>query len=105
MRSADEQLRLVRSKAAKLRRRQRSRLTGAAAVCCLALVLFLGFLLPGGDGGVSLPEGATFGSLVMVSPKLSYVVVAILAFALGLCVTMLCIYRRERRGKSEDDDS
>ena len=105
MRGTDEQLRLIRSKAAKLRRRQQHWLAGAAAVCCLALVLFLGFLLPGGDAGVSLPEGATFGSLVLLSPKLSYVAVAVLAFALGVCVTLLCIYRRERRGKSEDDDS
>ena len=89
MRGMDEQLRLVQSK---------------AAVCCFALVLYLGFLLPGGDGGAVLPEGATFGSLVLFSPKLSCFVIAILAFILGVCVTLLCVYRRERRDGTEDED-
>ena len=104
MRSADEQLRLIRNKAAGLRRRRQALLwEGGCAVCLLAAV-FLRFLLPGVGAGAALPEGAAYGSLILTSPMVSCIVVAVLAFALGICVTLLCVHRREQGGEGEDED-
>ena len=105
MRSADEQLRLIRERA-KIRRqkRQTALLQGAAALCCLALAAFLGIILPH-LGGVTLPEGAAVGSIVFLKPQLGCIVLAVLAFCLGVFVTLLCVHRRERQGETEDEES
>ena len=99
MRSADEQLRLVREKAEKLRRRRQALLREGTGAAGLVLAAFLCFLLPRA-GGVALPEGAVYGSLILTSPLVSYAVVAVLAFVLGICVTLLCLHRRG----PEDED-
>jgi hypothetical protein len=99
MRSADEQLRLVREKAEKLRRRRQALLREGTGAAGLVLAAFLCFLLPRA-GGTALPEGAVYGSLILTSPLVSYAVVAVLAFVLGICVTLLCLHRRG----PEDED-
>ena len=103
MRSADEQLRTIRVKAHRLRQRRQNLVRAGASVCGLLLVVILALALPRVSGNVNLPEGAVFGSLVLASPVRSYVVVAILAFALGICVTLLCVYRRPRPAAEEDE--
>ena len=100
MRSADDQLRLVREKAEKLRRRRQALLREGTGAAGLMLAAFLCFLLPRA-GGAAPPEGAVYGSLILSSPLVSYAVIAVLAFALGIFVTLLCIHRRE----PEDEDS
>lgn len=104
MRSADEQLRLVREKAAELHRRRLYRLREGTVAACLLLTVCLGFLLPGAGSGADLPEGAAYGSLVLTSPLASCIVIAVLAFALGVCVTLLCVHHRGQRGETEDED-
>ena len=105
MRSTDEQLRLIRSKAAKRRQRRQNRLRyGATGAGCLLLIAALGILIPRAGGNVSLPEGVAYGSLVLSSPLLSYIVVAILAFAFGVFVTLLCVARRRLHGTPEEED-
>lgn len=105
MRSADEQLRLVRNKAAELHRRRLLRLKEGTGAACLLLAVCLGFLLPRAGSGAALPEGTGYGSLILTSPLSSYIVIAILAFALGICITLLCAHHREQRGETEDEDS
>ena len=53
---------------------------------------------------MSLPEDVAFGSLVLSSPLLSYIVVAVLAFAFGVFVTLLCVARRRLHGTQEEED-
>ena len=104
MRSADEQLRTIHVKARRLRQRRQNLARAGVSVCGLLLVVVLALALPRVSGSLSLPEGTAFGSLVLTSPVLSYAVIAILAFALGVCVTLLCVYRRPRPA-SEDDEA
>ncbi len=104
MRITDEQLRLVRERAEKLRTRRQRLLRRGTAALCLLLAAALGLVLPGMEGGAALPEEAAFGSIVLTSPGLSYIVIAILAFALGVCVTLLCIQRRAQGRDGEDRD-
>lgn len=106
MRSMDEQLALVRSRAAGLRRKRgdRRRFAAASAVCLL-LIAVLGILMPEVSGKLALPEEAVFGSLVLASPAIGYIVIGILAFALGVLITLFSCCRRETGGDTEEDDS
>ncbi len=106
MRSTDEQLRLIRGRARRLRERRRSLARfGAGAACCLALILLLSVMLPGVSGNAAPSGEVPFGSLILISPLLSYIVIAILAFVLGACVTLLCIFHRPRPGRSEEEET
>ena len=60
--------------------------------------------LPRPEGDLRLPEGAAYGSLVLSSPLLSYMIIAVLAFALGVVVALLCISRRAAHGAPKDED-
>jgi len=42
-----------------------------------------------------------YGSLYMVTPYLGYVIIAIIAFALGVCMTILCMHlkRLKKEGR------
>ena len=104
MRSTDEQLRLVRKKASKLRMMRERMLRRGTAAGGLLLAVVLGLILPRVGGGATTVGGAFFGSIVHISPVVSYIVVAVLAFALGTCVTLLCVHRRERADSSEEEE-
>lgn len=105
MRSADEQLRMIRQRAEKRKqKRQTVLLRSATVLCSMALAAFLGLVLPRLDG-VVLPEGALTGSIVFLRPQLGYIVLAVLAFCLGVFVTLLCVHRREQQGEKEDEES
>ena len=104
MRSTDEQLRLLKSRAAALRqKRQRRARLGVTAAACLALVAALSSLLSLEGGTVLMQGDAAFGSMILLSPRLGTIVVAILAFALGVGVTLLCVGCRKQRGEKEND--
>ena len=105
MRSADEQLRLIRQRAEKRKqKRQTVLLRSATVLCSMALAAFLGLVLPRLEG-VILPEGTLTGSVVFLRPQLGYIVLAILAFCLGVFVTLLCVHHREQKGDKEDEES
>ena len=104
MRSTDEQLRLVRSRASRLRLRRERMLRRGAAAGCLLLAAALGLLLPGTGGSAVIGGGTAYGSIILTSPALSYIVIAILAFILGVCVTLLCLYHRRRTGSPEEEE-
>lgn len=105
MRSADEQLRLIRERAEIRRQKRQTALRRSAAVlCCLALAAFLRLVLPRLDG-VVLPEGVLTGSIVFLRPQLGCIVLAVLAFCLGVFVTLLCVHRRDQQGEKEDEES
>ena len=104
MRTLDEPLGLIRGKAAKrLEKRRRLLRSGAASAAGLLLAAALGVFLPRQETGLAMPEGGGFGSLVLSSPILNYVVVAVLAFILGICITLLCVGHRTRHWAPEED--
>ena len=96
MRNTDEQLKEIYSRAEKIRTRRRARARMTAAVCvCLVLIAALGFAMPPVRGELAAQEGAVYGSLAASSPALGLIVIGVLAFALGVCVTLLCVRLRE----------
>lgn len=109
MRTNEERVRLIHGRTAELRReRQKKKQRGLDAVCmavcmavCLLLVIGIGALMPElitgvADGGVSHASGAA--SLVGSNAALGYILMGLLAFLLGVCVTVL-LYRLRRRNE------
>lgn len=114
MRTAEERLRLISRRTASLRRarsrRRRLAIDALCAVGCLVLIVCMGSALAGLETdadapGMLLPTGTA--SLLASGEALGYVLMGVMAFVLGVCVTVL-LYRlrrrRERRWYEGDDD-
>ena len=106
MRSTDDQLREImrRSELVKEKRIiKKSILTDAIASCiCLALLIAVAVYLPNLAPTLNGNAETQYGSLLLAAPYIGYMIVGLLAFALGVCVTLLCVHwkkwkERERK--------
>lgn len=106
MRSTDEQLQEIMGRAefVKEKRSMRKRLHASAMASCVCAALLIAAC-------VFLPQLAVmqenagmqqYGSLLLAAPYTGYVVVGVIAFALGVCVTLLCIHWKALRQKEQD---
>ena len=110
MRTGEERINAMHRRAGELRIEKRHRrvrvIQAASAVCCCAAVLVLAVLMPriAGtmDAGV-LPQGMN-GSLFANSPVLSYVVIAVIAFMLGITVTAICYQLKKYQNEKDAED-
>ena len=112
MRTNEERLRRIGRRTAQLRRaRQRRRQRALDAVCvgaCLLLVAALGLAMPGWAGTSVALHVAPIGTAGMLSERGAdgYILVGVLSFLLGSCVTIL-LYRLRRSSEKKhtrDDD-
>ena len=116
MRTNEERAALVRQRteAIKEERRRKKRkiqmtvLGGASLAACLCLLVAMGSAMPQiisgfGEAPVSHTSGAA--SLLAGNEALGYVIMAVFAFLLGICVTLLLhvIHRRQQRQRHEPD--
>ncbi len=106
MRNTDEQLQEImrRAEIVKEKRIIRKRIYASAlASCvCVALLIAVCFCLP---QLTVMPENAGmqhYGSLLLAAPYTGYVVVGVIAFALGVCITLLCIHWKALRQKERE---
>ena len=105
MRSTEEQIREItlrsRITAGERERRRTIAARAAAAVFCLALITAVSALVslvPA--AGQEISQTAPYGSIVITSPFVSYVLVGLLAFLLGISFTMLCLHvQKQKRNK------
>ena len=106
MRSTDKQLAeiMTRSEIIKKERMQKKRLSMSAFASCACIVLLIMVALNLPDFTVaSLTHAAQqYGSLLLAAPYMGYVMVGILAFALGICVTLLCVYWKKLKQKERE---
>ncbi|MBQ1390304.1 MAG: hypothetical protein IIY82_01015 [Firmicutes bacterium] len=101
MRTSEERLAKMYQRAGELRQQRRNRtvlgLQAAVSGLTLTAVILLAVFLPrfavGGDPG-QIPDNLR-ASIFTESPMLSYVVIAVLAFLLGIMVTVFCFYLRK----------
>lgn len=100
MRTNEERIAAVKSRAAQLERQKR-----LLALACASLAVIVGAAL-------ALPHlqtrwrGAAYqttASIFADSAAAGYVLIALLAFALGVCVTVLCFRLRVFHEESEED--
>ena len=101
MRTTAERLAEAKRRARELEReRQRRRARGilcAGTAACLAIIVSLALAMPGIAEGFS---DTTLGG----GRSLGYLVVGLLAFVLGVCVTVLCVRLRGHEGDSADEE-
>jgi len=96
MRNTDEQLREIMRRAGTIKEKRAIRkhlLASAAASCLCGILLIAVFMYLPRLTTVSQDFSAQrYGSLLLTAPYMGYVMVSLLAFALGICVALLCIF-------------
>ncbi len=105
MRNLDEQLREIHTRSEKLKKTRRDRrvlaLGGLLSCACLALIVAVSLSLPSFSNAAAA-QNSRYGSLILAAPYLGYVIIGILAFLLGICVTLLCVHLARRGREAED---
>ena len=102
---------MIRRRAAEIKReRQKKKQRALDMLCiaaCLLLVVGLGSLMPGlaaGIPGGEVHHASGAASLVGSHAALGYILMGLMAFLLGVCVTVL-LYRQHRRNEREQQEN
>ena len=110
MRSHEERVAETKRRIAKMereKRRRRNTITMASAVAaCLVLLIGASLAMPGIAASIQTGDYAGFetaASMYGGGAALGYIVIGLLAFLLGVCVTVLCF--RLRQMNREDDQN
>ena len=105
MRTNEERAGLVRKRTAEIKRERQKRKQRALDVICIAVCLILvvgiGSFMPeltAGIPGGEVHHASGAASLVGSHASLGYILMGIMAFLLGVCVTVL-LYRLRRRNE------
>ena len=101
MRTCDEQLMEIQARGARLKSRVAWRrkvpVNALATSALLVLLAFVSVTLSGHDiSDTAITEQQAYGSLVLTSPLMGLVIINVLSFMLGVCVTLLCLHLRDR---------
>ena len=116
MRSHEERVAETKRRiAARQRREQRRRstiTTLSAAAACLVLIVGVSFAMPGIVGQIEPGTSSGFETAATIlggSTALGYIVIGLLAFVLGACVTILCfrihqLNKEEQTEKQKEDN-
>jgi len=93
---------LRRSSQIRLRRGRRvcRVLSGAAGILMCLLILVIGLFPGGGDGST----GSVYGAFLLSREAGGYVLAGVVAFALGVVVTLLCLKQRKHETHEEDKE-
>ncbi len=110
MRSHEERVAETKRRIAKIereKRRRRNTITMASAVAaCLALLIGASLAMPGIAAKIQTGDYSGFETAASIfhgGAALGYIVIGLLAFLLGVCVTVLCF--RLRQMNREDDQN
>ena len=112
MRSHEERVAETKRRIAKIERakRRRNTITMASAVAaCLALLIGASLAMPGIAAHIQTGDYSGFetaASIFHSGAALGYIVIGLLAFLLGVCVTVLCFRLRQmNRDDTQDKES
>ena len=110
MRSHEERIAEAKRRIAKIereKRRRRDTITMASAVAaCLALLVGTSFAMPGIAAHIQTGDYSGFetaASMYGGGAALGYIVIGLLAFLLGVCVTVLCFRLRQMNREDGQD--
>ena len=110
MRNHEERVTETKRRIAKIEREKRlwrNTITMASAVAaCLVLIVGVSFAMPGMVAGVRPGDFAgyeTAASMYGGGAALGYIVIGLLSFLLGVCVTVLC-FRLRQMNREDDQD-
>ena len=103
MRNSDMQMQeiLARAERIKDKRILKNRIAADAAAggICLLLTAVVGAMIPRLKEAAADRVGGAYGSLILGTPYLGYILIGILGFALGVCLTLLGIHIRRLKGR------
>ena len=112
MRSHEERVAETKRRIAKMEREKRRRNTvtmASAVAACLALLIGASFAMPGIAASIQAGDYAGFetaASMYGGGAALGYIVIGLLDFLLGVCVTVLCFRLRQmNREDGQDKES
>ena len=113
MRSHEERVAETKRRIAKIereKRRRRNTVTMASAVAaCLALLIGASLAMPGIAANIQTSDYSGFETAASIfhgGVALGYIVIGLLAFLLGVCVTVLCFRLRQMsREDGQDKES
>ena len=113
MRSLEERVAETKRRIAKMereKRRRRDKITMiSAAAACLALLIGASLAMPGIAANIQTGNYSGFetaASIFHSGAALGYIVIGLLAFLLGVCVTVLCFRLRQMsREDGQDKES
>ena len=113
MRSHEERVAETKRRIAKMERekqRRRNTITMASAVAaCLALLIGASLAMPGIAANIQISDYSGFETAASIfhgGAALGYIVIGLLAFLLGVCVTVLCFRIRQlSREDTQDRES
>ena len=110
MRSHEERVAETKRRIAQIereKRRRRNTISMASAVAaCLALLVGASLAMPGIAANIQTGDYSSFETAASIfhgGAALGYIVIGLLAFLLGVCVTVLCF--RLRQMNREDDQN
>ena len=110
MRSHEERVAEAKRRIAKIEREKRLRrdkITMISAVAaCLALLIGVSLAMPGIAANIQAGDYSGFetaASIFHSGAALGYIVIGLLAFLLGVCVTVLCFRLRQMSREDEQD--
>ena len=110
MRSHEERVAETKRRITKIereKRRRRNMVTMASAVAaCLVLLIGASFVMPGIAANIQTGDYAGFetaASMYGGGAALGYIVIGLLAFLLGVCVTVLCFRLRQMSREDGQD--
>ena len=109
MRSHEERVAEAKRRIAKIERekRRRNTITMASAVAaCLALLIGASLAMPGIAANIQTGNYSGFetaASIFHSGAALGYIVIGLLAFLLGVCVTVLCFRLRQMNRENGQD--
>ena len=94
MRSIDDQMAEVfrRSDILKEKKKVGSAMAGyiVSIAACLALIVVTAIMISGMNTESTVSSMSGYGSLIITAPYMGYVIVGLLAFILGILLTLLC---------------
>ena len=104
--NTEEQLREImrRAETVKEKRSIQKRLRACALASCVCVILLIAvsIYLPRLTAISQDTAAGQYGSLLLAAPYMGYAVVGVLAFALGVCVTLFSLQWRKMKEKERD---
>ena len=106
MRSTDDQLREIMKRSELVKEKKASKratLSYALSACaCIALLVVTALHMPGLSQAETSEAQGHYGSLMLNTSYMGYVVIGVIAFLLGICLTLLCTRIVDKRKKERD---
>ena len=94
MKSVDEQLNIILQRSEIIKQKTKADRAivgyGLAIAACLAVMVVSVFFIGKLKADTSINEMSRYGSLIISGPYIGYVIIGVLAFVLGILITLLC---------------